>query len=141
MYGVQIAFKDFPQASALRTALGSGSGISAIFSRLLLLAHRPQYAAAQLVQHRLQLSRFDRAGAAAERAEKPAFQADGAVDHVFAAFHFARRRRWHDGRFLSADGLVNQIIAAFGLEPFLFLQEPKWFRFLYVSSGIWQEVG
>ncbi len=43
--------------------------------------------------------------------------------------------------FLSADGLVNQIIAAFGLEPFLFLQEPKWFRFLYVSSGIWQEVG
>ncbi len=43
--------------------------------------------------------------------------------------------------FLSADGLVNQIIAAFGLEPFLFLQEPKWYRFLYVSSGIWQEVG
>ena len=31
--------------------------------------------------------------------------------------------------FLSADGLVNQIIAAFGLEPFLFFQEPKWFPF------------
>ncbi|RAV16063.1 ABC transporter permease [Paenibacillus contaminans] len=43
--------------------------------------------------------------------------------------------------FLSADGLINQIIAAFGFETRSFLQEPKWFRFLYVSSGIWQEVG
>lgn len=43
--------------------------------------------------------------------------------------------------FLSADGLINQIIAAFGFESRSFLQEPKWFRFLYVSSGIWQEVG
>lgn len=43
--------------------------------------------------------------------------------------------------FLSADGLVNQLLASLGLESHLFLQDPRWFRFLYVSSGIWQEIG
>ncbi|WP_308638298.1 ABC transporter permease [Paenibacillus silvisoli] len=43
--------------------------------------------------------------------------------------------------FLSRTGLVNQIIGVFGVEPIDFLKEEGWFRFLYVSSGIWQGVG
>ncbi|MFD2614421.1 ABC transporter permease [Paenibacillus gansuensis] len=43
--------------------------------------------------------------------------------------------------FLATDGLINQLIALFGLEPISFLREPGWFRFLYVSSGIWQSIG
>ncbi|MDQ0920831.1 sugar ABC transporter permease [Paenibacillus sp. V4I5] len=43
--------------------------------------------------------------------------------------------------FLSRTGLINQIIGAFGIEPIDFLKESGWFRFLFVSSGIWQGVG
>lgn len=43
--------------------------------------------------------------------------------------------------FLARDGLINQLVAAFGLESIPFLRQPEWFRFLYVSSGIWQGIG
>ncbi|MGG1550318.1 ABC transporter permease [Paenibacillus ferrarius] len=43
--------------------------------------------------------------------------------------------------FLSRSGLVNQIIGIFGIEPIDFLKEAGWFRFLFVSSGIWQGIG
>lgn len=43
--------------------------------------------------------------------------------------------------FLSRDGLINQLLGAFGVEAIDFLKEPDWFRFLFVSSGIWQGVG
>ncbi|KIL42161.1 sugar ABC transporter permease [Gordoniibacillus kamchatkensis] len=43
--------------------------------------------------------------------------------------------------FLGRTGLINQIIGAFGIEPIDFLKEAGWFRFLYVSSGVWQGVG
>lgn len=43
--------------------------------------------------------------------------------------------------FLARDGLINQLLAAFGLESIPFLRQPEWFRFLYVSSGIWQGIG
>lgn len=43
--------------------------------------------------------------------------------------------------FLSRTGLINQVIGVFGIEPIDFLKEEGWFRFLYVSSGIWQGVG
>lgn len=43
--------------------------------------------------------------------------------------------------FLSRAGLVNQILSAFGMTPVDFLKEAGWFRFLFVSSGIWQSVG
>lgn len=43
--------------------------------------------------------------------------------------------------FLSLNGLINQIIKTFGAEPIQFLQYPKYFRTIYISSGMWQGVG
>lgn len=46
----------------------------------------------------------------------------------------------HD--FLSSDGLFNQLLQMMGsTEPILFLQQPQYFRTIYVVSGIWQGVG
>lgn len=39
------------------------------------------------------------------------------------------------------DGIVNNIISLFGREPVNFLNDPKYFRLLYVGSGIWQSFG
>jgi putative aldouronate transport system permease protein len=44
-------------------------------------------------------------------------------------------------QFLDVDGLTNQILRAFGHTPITFLQEPGWFRTIYVSSEMWQTVG
>ncbi|ULL17074.1 sugar ABC transporter permease [Paenibacillus sp. H1-7] len=43
--------------------------------------------------------------------------------------------------FLARDGVVNQLLSAFGIASKSYLSEPDWFRFIYVSSGIWQQVG
>ncbi|MFX3636015.1 MAG: ABC transporter permease [Candidatus Pristimantibacillus sp.] len=43
--------------------------------------------------------------------------------------------------FLSRDGLINQLLVLFGFESIVFLREPEWFRFLFVSSGVWQGIG
>lgn len=43
--------------------------------------------------------------------------------------------------FLSRDGLINQLLGLFGIEAIDFLKEEGWFRFLFVSSGIWQGIG
>ncbi|GAA1976414.1 ABC transporter permease subunit [Isoptericola halotolerans] len=38
-------------------------------------------------------------------------------------------------------GTVNQIIGAFGGDAVAFMQQPEWFRTIYVSSEVWQTVG
>ncbi len=43
--------------------------------------------------------------------------------------------------FFSQNGIVNNFLRLFGIEPINFLIEPKWFRPLYVGSGIWQGIG
>jgi len=43
--------------------------------------------------------------------------------------------------FLARDGLINNILAWFGVEPIAFLRESGWFRTIYITSGIWQSVG
>lgn len=43
--------------------------------------------------------------------------------------------------FFSSSGVVNQIIMALGGQRILFMQEPSFFRPLYVGTGIWQGVG
>lgn len=43
--------------------------------------------------------------------------------------------------FFSQNGIVNNLLSLFGIEPINFLIEPKWFRPLYVGSGIWQGIG
>ena len=43
--------------------------------------------------------------------------------------------------FLAPDGPVNIIIQKLGGEQKLFMAMPEWFRFLYVGSGIWQNMG
>jgi putative aldouronate transport system permease protein len=42
---------------------------------------------------------------------------------------------------LSVDGAVNQALGAIGHAPIPFLQQPGWFRTIYVSSEMWQTVG
>ncbi|MDF2649460.1 MAG: carbohydrate transporter rane protein 1, family [Paenibacillus sp.] len=43
--------------------------------------------------------------------------------------------------FTSKDGVVNQVLGSLGIPSVPFLIRPEWFRFLYVSSDIWQQVG
>lgn len=43
--------------------------------------------------------------------------------------------------FSLSDGLFNQVRAVFGLEAKSLLQETAYFRTIYVSSGVWKEVG
>jgi putative aldouronate transport system permease protein len=38
-------------------------------------------------------------------------------------------------------GKINEVIKFFGGKPIHFFVEPEWFRFLYIFSGIWQNVG
>src|SRR5690625_6938562 len=38
-------------------------------------------------------------------------------------------------------GLVNHVIGFLGLGPIQFMQDPDWFRHLYVWSGVWQTLG
>jgi len=42
---------------------------------------------------------------------------------------------------LSMDGVVNQGLRAIGHDTIPFLQQPGWFRTIYVSSEMWQTVG
>jgi putative aldouronate transport system permease protein len=43
--------------------------------------------------------------------------------------------------FLSSDGLLNQITQRFGMGTFAFLTEERFFRTIYIASGIWQNAG
>lgn len=43
--------------------------------------------------------------------------------------------------FLSTDGILNQIITALGGERIQYLMDPKYFRTIFTSSGIWQTAG
>jgi putative aldouronate transport system permease protein len=42
---------------------------------------------------------------------------------------------------LSTDGVVNDILGLFGVEPIAFLQSPNYFRSIVVWAAIWKEVG
>lgn len=39
------------------------------------------------------------------------------------------------------DGIVNNLLAVFGIEPIFFLGDPKWFPFTMIMAGIWQSFG
>lgn len=43
--------------------------------------------------------------------------------------------------FTQANGLINDVLSFFTGNRIMFMQQPEWFRFIYVSSGIWQGVG
>lgn len=43
--------------------------------------------------------------------------------------------------FTLSDGVINDIIAAFGGERLQFLQDPKYFRTIYIITDIWQGIG
>ena len=42
---------------------------------------------------------------------------------------------------VSVDGAINQGLRAIGHDPIAFIQDPGWFRTIYVSSEVWQTVG
>lgn len=43
--------------------------------------------------------------------------------------------------FLAPDGLINSVLALFGVESTAWLRVPEAFRTIYIASGIWQSVG
>lgn len=43
--------------------------------------------------------------------------------------------------FFSSSGMINQLIQLVGGSKIMFMQDPGWFRPIYVGSGIWQGVG
>ncbi|MDR6879567.1 putative aldouronate transport system permease protein [Bacillus sp. 3255] len=44
--------------------------------------------------------------------------------------------------FLSQEnGLVNHVLVWMGFEPIAFLTNPDWFKSMYVTSGVWQQMG
>ncbi|MFD5158160.1 ABC transporter permease [Streptomyces hawaiiensis] len=42
---------------------------------------------------------------------------------------------------LASDGPVNHVLGLLGHDPVRFIQEPEWFRTIYVGSEIWQTAG
>jgi putative aldouronate transport system permease protein len=42
---------------------------------------------------------------------------------------------------LDLNGVVNQVLQHAGIAPIAFLQQPNWFRPIYISSEIWQTTG
>jgi putative aldouronate transport system permease protein len=45
-------------------------------------------------------------------------------------------------QFLSSDGIVNSVLHGLGRQDaILFIQQPGWFRTIYVSSEVWQTLG
>lgn len=43
--------------------------------------------------------------------------------------------------FLARDGLINNLLGLLGVPTVAYLQQPEWFRILYVGSGVWQHIG
>ncbi|WP_210469806.1 sugar ABC transporter permease [Sporosarcina sp. 6E9] len=44
--------------------------------------------------------------------------------------------------FLSpSTGIINDFIGLFGIEPIAFMEDPKWFKTVFVFSGVWQSAG
>jgi putative aldouronate transport system permease protein len=41
----------------------------------------------------------------------------------------------------SDTGMINHLIGAFGFKPVEFMSEARWFKSIYVISGLWQHVG
>ncbi|MEE1650205.1 ABC transporter permease subunit [Brachybacterium sp. J144] len=41
----------------------------------------------------------------------------------------------------SVQGTINQILGSVGMDPVNFMQDPDWFRTIYISSEVWQTVG
>jgi putative aldouronate transport system permease protein len=44
-------------------------------------------------------------------------------------------------QFLAVDGAMNQLVQAIHRDAIPFLQQPEWFRQIYISSEVWQTLG
>lgn len=42
---------------------------------------------------------------------------------------------------LSLNGIFNQFLGIFGIDPIAFMSKPEYFKSIYVWSGVWQSVG
>ena len=38
-------------------------------------------------------------------------------------------------------GIINHVIELLGMEPIAFMEDPRWFKTIYVLSGVWQGTG
>ena len=43
--------------------------------------------------------------------------------------------------FMASDGIINQFIVALGGESYIYMQDPDWFRPIYLISNVWQGLG
>jgi len=39
------------------------------------------------------------------------------------------------------NGIVNKVLESIGIDPIFFVNQPEWFRFIYISSDVWQYMG
>jgi putative aldouronate transport system permease protein len=44
-------------------------------------------------------------------------------------------------QFTARNGLINDILSLLGMGRIPFMQDPRWFRTLYIASSVWQETG
>ncbi|MFD2115763.1 ABC transporter permease [Paenibacillus yanchengensis] len=143
MYGVQIAFKNF---SPLKGIMGSDwVGLyhferffdSFFFSRLFwntigisvyeLLVGFPIPIILALMINEVRSSRFKKVVQTVTYA--PHFLSTVVLVGMLVTF------------LSPTSGVINHILALFGIEPVSFMTEASWFKTLFVSSSIWQNAG
>lgn len=143
MYGVQIAFRDY---SARKGYLGSPFVGLKHFQRFF-----SSYYCGDVIWNTLSISLFSLAvGFPAPillaiiinelpgRVMKKALQNLTYIPHFLSTVVLCSMLYL----FLSREyGVVNKLIEAFGGEPTAFLENDKYFRTVYVLSGVWQESG
>lgn len=115
---------------------------SEFFPILLLEEAVCEYSAAESVQPVVFFSDADYPGSDDEPADKEEIQGISADNAVRAAFYFHRGIAGMLYLFLSpTNGLINKLLEALGGTPVYFMNEPGWFRTIYIASGIWQGAG
>lgn len=107
-----------------------------------LYARAGQYVLHRFPEDRRRPDRADRHRPSAERAAEKLAEARRADAHLFASL-----LSWIilGGILIDilspSQGIVNQVLGLFGIEPIYFLGDNKWFPFTIVATDVWKEFG
>lgn len=143
MYGIQIAFKDFTPAEGIFNSAWIGFEH---FTRFF-----ESYYFWDLIKNTLGISVYElivgfplpiilalALNEAKDGLYKKSVQTITYAPHFISVVVLA-------GMFIAflspSTGIVNHIIEFFGFEPIAFMEDPKWFKTVFVSSGVWQNTG
>ncbi|MDR1061844.1 MAG: ABC transporter permease subunit [Clostridiales bacterium] len=143
MYGAQIAFKDFSPGEGIwgspwaglkhfRTYFGSYYFWRLIRNTLLLNVYNLLYGFPAPIILALLINEVR------SRGYKRAVQTITYIPHFISLIVICGLLK----DMLNANGLINYLLnAAFGREGVAYLLDPRYFRTIYVASGIWQQIG